>query len=193
MTPSDEELMMMVKKDNDTFAFDILVQRYKAPLLNFIYRFIGDQDIAQDISQDTFLRLWLSAKSYLPLAKFTTFLYTIAKNACLNSLEKINNDPEVQSLNENLSSNNDYDLQNAISNTDDSPDNELIKIEIGERIKNAIRRLSDEHRLVFILTEYEGLSYQDVATIIQCPVGTVASRKNSAVKQLRRYLEPFIK
>lgn len=192
MTPSDEELMMRVKQDNDASAFESLVQRHKISLLNFVYRFIGDQDMAQDLSQDVFLRLWLSAETYLPIAKFKTFLYTIAKNICLNSLAKSRSNPPIQSLSEIVSQNDDYELQNSIFNSGSSPEDELIEIEIEQRISKAIGKLSDEHRLVFILTEYEGLSYQDVATIVQCPVGTVASRKNTAVKQLRHYLEPLM-
>lgn len=194
MTPSDEELMMRVKQDNDASAFEALVQRHKISLLNFVYRFIGNQDMAQDLSQDVFMRLWLSAETYLPIAKFKTFLYTIAKNVCLNFLAKSRSNPPIQSLSEIVSLNNEADceLQDSIFGSGNSPEDELIEIEIEQRIAKAIGKLSDEHRLVFILTEYEGLSYQDVATIIQCPVGTVASRKNTAIRQLRHYLEPLM-
>ncbi len=194
MTPSDEELMMMVKQGNNSSAFDSLVKRHKVPLLNFVYRFIGDQNLAQDLSQDVFLRLWMSAETYLPVARFTTFLYTIAKNVCLNALAKSKNRKQTQSLNDTVSPSDEVnrELQDSISDPHSSPEDELIGMETQQRIANAIGKLSDEHRLVFVLTECDGLSYQDVAIIVQCPVGTVASRKNAAVKQLRRYLEPFI-
>jgi len=193
MILSDEELMMQVKLDNDSSAFESLVQRYRIPLLNFVYRFIGDQEVAQDLSQDIFIRLWMSVDTYLPVAKFTTFLYTISKNVCLNALAKLRNSPQMQSLNEVIASQNDEDceLQNSLSDPDNSPEKELLGMEMEQRIMKAVSRLSPEHRLVFILTEYDDLSYQDVATIIQCPVGTVASRKNTAVKMLRRYLAPL--
>jgi len=194
MILSDEELMMQVKLDNDPSAFESLVQRYKTPLLNFVYRFIGDHEVSQDLSQDIFIRLWMSADTYLPVAKFTTFLYTIAKNVCLNALAKLRNSPHIQSLSEVASSqnNDDCELQDALSDPDNSPEKELLGMEMEQRITKAVSKLSPDHRLVFILTEYDGLSYQDVATIIQCPVGTVASRKNTAVKTLRRYLAPFM-
>ena len=193
MTPSDEELMLKVKFDNDPSAFESLVQRYKTPLLNFVYRFIGDQEMAQDLSQDVFIRLWMSAGTYLPVAKFPTFLYTIAKNVCLNALAKLKSAPQMQSLNEVVASQdgNDCELLDVLSDPNNSPERELLGMEIEQRIMKAVSKLSPEHRLVFILTEYDDLSYQDVAAIIQCPVGTVASRKNTAVKMLRRYLEPL--
>jgi len=193
MIPSDEELMLKVKFDNDTSAFESLVQRYKIALLNFVYRFIGDQETAQDLSQDVFIRLWMSAETYLPVAKFATFLYTIAKNVCLNALAKLKSTPQIQSLSEVIASQDgdDCELLDALSDPNNSPEKELLGRELEQRITKAIGKLSPEHRLVFILTEYDDLSYQDVAAIIQCPVGTVASRKNAAVKTLRRYLEPL--
>jgi RNA polymerase sigma-70 factor (ECF subfamily) len=193
MIPSDEELMLKVKFDNDTSAFESLVQRYKIALLNFVYRFIGDQETAQDLSQDVFIRLWMSAETYLPVAKFATFLYTIAKNVCLNALAKLKSTPQIQSLSEVIASQDgdDCELLDALSDPNNSPEKELLGMELEQRITKAIGKLSPEHRLVFILTEYDDLSYQDVAAIIQCPVGTVASRKNAAVKTLRRYLEPL--
>jgi RNA polymerase sigma-70 factor (ECF subfamily) len=193
MIPSDEELMLKVKFDNDTSAFESLVQRYKIALLNFVYRFIGDQETAQDLSQDVFIRLWMSAETYLPVAKFATFLYTIAKNVCLNALAKLKSTPQMQSLSEVIASQDgdDCELLDALSDPNNSPEKELLGMELEQRITKAIGKLSPEHRLVFILTEYDDLSYQDVAAIIQCPVGTVASRKNAAVKTLRRYLEPL--
>lgn len=192
MIESDEDLMMKVKERKDELAFERLVQRHRKPLLNFVYRFIGDQDIAEDISQDIFLKLWSNADTYLPMARFTTFLYTIAKNMCLNILAKIRSLPQMQSIHNILLIDNDHDLQNELADHESLPDQELLSSEIQDKIKEAIRKLSPEHRLVFILTEYHGLSYQEVANIAQCPIGTVASRKNAAVKQLKQYLEPLI-
>ncbi len=193
MIESDEDLMMKVKEDKDELAFERLVQRHRKSLLNFVYRFIGDQDIAEDVSQDVFLKLWSNADTYLPMARFTTFLYTIAKNLCLNILAKIKSSPQMQSINDIiLKSDSDQEIQNELADSVNQPDQEVLSTEIKNKIKEAIGKLSPEHRLVFILTEYHGLSYQEVANIVQCPVGTVASRKNTAVKHLKRYLEPLM-
>jgi len=194
MVQSDEELMIRVREDNDTKAFEVLVQRHKKSLLNFVCRFMGDRELAEDISQEVFLRLWTSAGTYLPIAKFSTFLYTIAKNLCLNALARSKSLPKMQSLSEIIpgkDADKDSQSQADPADPDGSPETKLINIEIESKIKEAVCKLSPEHRLVFILTEYHGLSYQDVASIVQCPVGTVASRKNAAVRSLRRYLAPL--
>jgi len=187
MMPSDEELMVKVKEDGDERAFELLVQRHRKPVLNFVYRFMGGREVAEDLSQDVFLRLWASASTYLPLAKFTTFLYTIAKNLCLNALAKSRSSPPMQSLNQ-PDAEMDRQLQNGLADPKGSPERDAISREIEDRISEAVGKLSPEHRLVFVLTEYHGLSYQEVAAIAQCPVGTVASRKNTAVRQLRHRL-----
>jgi RNA polymerase sigma-70 factor (ECF subfamily) len=187
MMPSDEELMIKVKEDGDERAFESLVQRHRKPILNFAYRFVGDRQVAEDLSQDVFIRLWANASTYLPIAKFTTFLYTIAKNLCLNALAKSRNSPPMQSLSEPDAEMN-RQLQDGLADPGESPERELMGREVADMIRKAVGKLSPEHRLVFVLTEYHGLSYQEVAAIAQCPVGTVASRKNTAVRQLRRRL-----
>ena len=184
MAPTDEELMLKVKEDGDGRAFELLVQRHRKPILNFVYRFMGDQEVAEDMSQEVFLRLWASAGTYMPIARFTTFLYTIARNLCLNALAKSRNSPSMQSLDE-ADAQADRQVQDKIADPSGSPEREAIGKETGRMIMEAIGKLSPEHRLVFILTEYQGLSYQEVAAIVQCPMGTVASRKNAAVRQLR--------
>ncbi len=184
MIPSDEDLMMRVKEDGDERSFELLVQRHRKPILNFVYRFMCDREAAEDLSQDVFLRLWASASTYLPVARFTTFLYTIAKNLCLNALARSRNSPPMQSLG-NTNVDTDRRMEDGPADPAASPEREVMGREIAEKISEAVARLSPEHRLVFILTEYHGLSYQDVAAIAQCPVGTVASRKNTAVRQLR--------
>ena len=185
--PSDEELMMKVREEGDKRAFELLVQRHRKPILNFVYRFMGDLEVAEDLSQDVFLRLWTSAGTYLPLAKFTTFLYTIAKNLCLNALTKSRSSPPMQSLS-GTDVEMDNQLQDRLAYPAGSPEQEVMGKEIEDKIKEAVGKLSLEHRLVFVLTEYHGFSYEEVAGVAQCPVGTVASRKNTAVRQLRHRL-----
>ncbi|MGB9596705.1 MAG: RNA polymerase sigma factor, partial [Candidatus Poribacteria bacterium] len=152
---------------------------------------VGDNETTQDLSQDVFVRLWVNADTYLPVAKFTTFLWTIAKNICLNALARAKNTPYIQSLDE-ISSEEDCEFIEYLPSKENSPEDNLIGMETEKKLIMAINRLSPDHRLVFILTELNGLSYQEVANIMQCPVGTVASRKNNAIKALRRYLAPLI-
>ena len=149
--PSDEELMMKVKTDGDEHAFELLVRRHRKPILNFVYRFMGGREIAEDLSQDVFLRLWANAGTYLPIAKFTTFLYTIARNLCLNALAKSRNTPSMQSLDE-ADTDIDRQAQDGMADPPGSPEREVIGKETEQRIMEATGKLSLEHRLVFILT-----------------------------------------
>ena len=94
---SDEDLMVSVKEGNST-AFETLTKRHYTNTLNFIYRFVNNRMLAEDLCQETFLRLWRSAPTYQPLAKFTTFLYHIAKNVCLKQIAKDQRTPYTSSL-----------------------------------------------------------------------------------------------
>lgn len=189
MIRSDEDLMLSIK-DGDSTAFEILTKRHYTNTLNFIYRFVSDRALAEDLCQETFLRLWRSAPTYRPLAKFTTFLYHIAKNVCLKQLAKDQRTPHLSSLDEPIfhEVNSSYNRSEEIEDNRYLPEEAIIAKETDEAIRAAIRGLSEEHQIVFVLTEFQGLSYQEVAEIIQCPIGTVASRKNAAVRQLQKSL-----
>lgn len=192
MTQTDEQLMLSVK-EGDRDAFQILTERHYSNTLNFIYRFVKDRLLAEDLCQETFLRLWRCVPTYRPIAKFRTFLYHIAKNVCLKHLAKEQRTPHIESLDTPASEDdeNSRPIAVAIADTHYSPEAVLIAQETREVIQSAINKLSKEHQLVFQLTEFQGRSYQEVADILQCPIGTVASRKNAAIRQLRKFLAPY--
>ena len=189
MRRSDEDLMFAVK-DGDSGAFETLTKRHYLCTLNFIYRFVNNRTLAEDLCQETFFRLWRSVPTYQPLAKFTTFLFHIGKNVCLKHLAKDQRLPYVASLDEPIfdESSNDYTLSEEIQDNRYLPDETVIAKETDEAIRSAISDLSEDHRMVFVLTEFHGYSYQEVAELAQCPIGTVASRKNAAVRQLQKNL-----
>ena len=97
MLHTDEQLMLSVK-DGNRDAFRILTDRHYANTLSFIYRFVKNRTLAEDLCQETFLRLWRCVPTYRPIAKFRTFLYHIARNVCLKQLEKEQRTPQVDSL-----------------------------------------------------------------------------------------------
>ena len=193
MQQTDEQLMLSVK-EGDRDAFEILTERHYSHTLNFIYRFVKDWQLAEDLCQETFIRLWRSVPTYRPLAKFRTFLYHIAKNVCLKQLAKEQRTPRFESL--DAAFDEDYEgdyrpIATAIADTHYSPETIVIARETRATIHAAINKLSKEQQVVFQLTELEGLSYQEVADIVQCPIGTVASRKNAAIRHLRKMLAPY--
>ena len=189
MRQSDEGLMLAVK-DGDNTAFEMLAKKHYANTLNFIYRFVNNRMLAEDLCQETFLRLWRCAPTYQPLAKFTTFLFHIAKNVCLKQLAKDQRLPSLASLDEPIftATNSDHNLSAEIQDNRYQPEEEVVAKETREAIHTAINDLSEDHRLVFVLTEFHGMSYQEVAELAKCPIGTVASRKNAAVRQLQKSL-----
>ena len=192
MLHTDEQLMLSVK-DGNRDAFRILTDRHYANTLSFIYRFVKNKTLAEDLCQETFLRLWRCVPTYRPIAKFRTFLYHIARNVCLKQLEKEQRTPQVDSLDTSYGEDDEYSrpIAVAIADTRYSPEALLIAKEMHEAIQAAIGKLSKEHQLVFRLTEVQGMSYQEVAKILECPIGTVASRKNAAIQQLRKFLAPY--
>ena len=111
----------------------------------------------------------------------------------MKQLAKDQRTPQVESLDTQYGDDNEYShpIAVAIADTRYSPEGLIIAQETYEAIQAAIAKLSKEHQVVFRLTEVQGLSYQEVATILECPIGTVASRKNAAIQQLRKFLAPY--
>lgn len=179
MELSDEELMTHLK-EGDEGSFEHLVRKYYAYVLNFAYRIFEDRDLAEDIAQETFLRLWRYRQNYPPSATFRTSLYRIAKNLCLNELRR-----------------SPHELKGDVKDEGEPgecmdlapPKHESMADDLERRIRDGLRSLPEEQRLVIILKVYQGLSYKEAAEIMGCPVGTVASRKNMALKKLRDLLK----
>ena len=185
---TDEELMMRVR-DDDMDAYDVLVKRYEKRLLNFIYRLLQGLDEAEDLFQETFLRVFRSRKRYRAKANFSTWLYTIASNLCMDRLRKSGRQ-KTTSL--------DQAFQGRVSKYDVLPDYSLAPDVVMEReelqieIQTALSSLPVHQRIVVIMSEYEGLKYFQIATALGCSVGTVKSRVHRARKQLKQVLSKFI-
>lgn len=173
---SDAELAVRCR-NGDEEAFEILYSKYSRSLFNYIYRMIGDYDRAKDIYNDAFMRV-MTARNYQPRAKFSTWVYRIATNLCLNELKK----KKCESLEEKLGQG------MAIRARTISPEEYASNGEMAEKIKRAIDGLTAVQRSVFTLRHYHGLSYEEIAGVLRCPVGTVKSRLNSAILALRRTL-----
>jgi len=183
---SDEELMTRVAK-GDEYAFQILVERHQRSVLNLIYRFIGDPTKSQDLAQEVFLRVWQAARSYEPKAKFTTWLYRIAANLCLNELKSsrrkrwlrfFHADTEEQAVGEE-----------DFSNGSPSPEDLLLAREQSRQITSALQSLPENQRMVLILKRYDDLSYEEIARILNCSVSAVESLLVRAKKNLQEKLK----
>jgi len=187
--PSEDLMARIAKGDDD--AFEILVSRHQTSVLNLIYRFIGDRTQAKDLSQEVFVRVWQAAKSSEPKAKFTTWIYKITTNLCLNEIKSASRRRWF------LFHRSDEDSEKSIEETfsDGSPTAEdlLLSKERTRQISEALQSLPENQRMALILKRYDGLSYQEIAQIIGCSVSAVESLLVRAKRTLQQKLKNFEK
>ena len=182
---TDEELIAEFQRDN-VGAFDILVARYKDPLTNFVFRFVGDRDESNDIVQDTFVRVYRSKHSYKPVARFSTWIYTIATNLAKTQLRK----RKVRGWFGPTQKNQEDQPQQPEIIDEHARTDELAETSIqDEHIQNALDSLSSKYREVIVLRDVQELSYEEIAEITGLSLGTVKSRINRGRTQLQEMLK----
>ncbi len=173
----------------DADAFALLVKRYQKPILNFIYRFMGDPVEAEDLTQEVFLRVWKSAGTYRPDAKFTTWLYRIAANLCINKQRSIRIrrwfSPSASGGNPQ-ESNETLPADGKITKT--TPEDDLIQSEVMQQVRNALDTLPADQRLAVVLKIYDGLSYHEISQVLGRSVPAVESLLIRAKRHLRKNL-----
>ena len=176
---SDEQLMLLFQGGNEN-AYIELVNRYKDKLINFIFNYLGDIESSEDVVQETMIKLYQKKHYYKEIAKFSTWLYTIAKNLANTELRK-RKQRKTTLLSQFSKDDKMYDLP--------SNDNEVgqeIQTEIvGKIIREAVDQLSEKFKTVITLRDIQQLSYEDISEIIDVPIGTVKSRINRARLQLQ--------
>lgn len=180
---SDEELIGEFQRDNDA-AFTLLVGRYRDPLINFTFRYLGDWDECNDVVQETFVRVFRSRHSYKPVAKFSTWLYTIATNLAKTRLRRRKLRRFV-SLGFSRSDDSEFDLPDEEARADKQLESSMKE----ERIQKALGSLSPKYREVVVLRDVQELSYEEIAQITGLNIGTVKSRINRARTQLQKMLK----
>jgi len=180
---TDEQLIARFQ-DGDEYAFDQIVRRYKDPLLNFVYRFVGDSIEAEDIVQDTFYRVYKNKHYYKEVAKFSTWIYTIASNLSKTELRRRRR-RKFFSINSDSTTEKEYELPD-ISKNPETKTNSIITEKI---IQKAISKLPPKFRQVIILRDVQEFSYEEIASILKVPLGTVKSRVNRARLRLQEDLK----
>jgi RNA polymerase sigma-70 factor (ECF subfamily) len=161
-------------------AFDVLVERYQTRLLNFIYRTVGDRERAEDLVQEVFVRVYRHLGRFDRTKKFSTWIYTIASNLAKNELRNRSRNPLVffQSLAKGVAGEEERPVEFEDSRM--RPDDLFHKRHLREVVDESVARLPLHHREVFVLRELEGKSYEEIAEITHCNLGTVKSRLNRA-------------
>ena len=185
--PSDESLMSLFQQGNEP-AYALLVQRYKDELTNFSRRFLGDRDEADDVVQETFVRVWRSRGSYTPAARFSTWIYTIASNLAKTRLRRWSLRRFVR-LGEPHGDGQMFDLPDESAGPDGAADDTLRE----ERIQQALKSLPVKYREVVVLRDIQQLSYEEIVAITGTAMGTVKSRINRARTLLRDQLRDLIR
>jgi RNA polymerase sigma-70 factor (ECF subfamily) len=185
-----EELMARIA-EGDESAFEILVNRHQTSVLNLIYRFIGDRTRAKDLAQEVFLRVWQSARSYEPKAKFTTWIYRITANLCLNELKSSRRKKWLQFL--RFGDNLENTVEETLVDDTPSPEDILLAKERSRQIANALQSLPENQRMALILKRYDDLSYQEIAKVIGCSVSAVESLLVRAKRCLQEKLKNYEK
>jgi len=180
LTVETEAVLVARAQKGDRGAYGELVQRYQIGVVNVVYHMCSDAQLAQDAAQEAFIRAWMHLPSYHPQASLRNWLYRIAINAALDAIrrQKSVQPEEIENL--------------ELPDPQDNPEGLLVQKELARQVQSAIQALPDACRVVLMLREFEQLTYQDIATTLDIPIGTVMSRLNYARERLRLLLRPNV-
>jgi len=187
----DDGQVVMRHLAGEPQAFGTLVDRYQTRLLNFVNRTIGDRERAEDLVQEVFIRVFRHLHRFDQTKKFSTWIYTIASNLAKNELRNRSRNPLVlfQTIKKNWEADH-RPLQ--FEDTTARPDDLYRKRFLKDAVDQCVRRLPEHHREVFVLRELEGKSYQEIAEITGCNLGTVKSRLNRARNSFAQLIGPIL-
>ena len=186
----DAALMLRVKR-GDMKAFEELAEKYKQPIVNMMYRMLRDMDEAEDLAQNVFIRVYQSAKRYEVSAKFSTWIFTIARRLCLNEIRRRGRHP-AESL---QSSQSDHEGR-APRQFEDvktfSPPEAFLHGELAQKIEEALGQLPAKQRLAIVLCRQEELSYEEIARVLGCSVSATKSLIHRGRERLKEKLKPYL-
>ena len=189
---ADEDLMDRYAQ-GDAAAFEPLLTRHERGILNFIFRRCGSRDRAEELTQETFLRVVRTAKRYERTAKFTTWLYTIARNLCIDESRKAKK-RRTESLNATIGSDGDDSRtyqDRVIDTRAKSGTEEIARSQFMERLEAGLRELPEEQRDVFVLRHFEGLKFREIAERFDVSENTIKSRMRYALQVLQGHVAEF--
>ncbi|MBP6963918.1 MAG: sigma-70 family RNA polymerase sigma factor [Armatimonadetes bacterium] len=188
---TDEELMARFQA-GDAEAMEVLFGRFQKPLFNFFLRMVGRRETAEDLVQETFLKLCRFGHSFRGSeAKFTTWLYSVAGNHCRDHLRHMSRRPESSMV--ELGEEEDDFLETRVTDTESfgstsSVEEHILRVELHSIVKEAMATLPEKEREAIILREYQGLEYKEIAEVLSCPIGSVKVLIYRARQRLREKL-----
>jgi RNA polymerase sigma-70 factor (ECF subfamily) len=187
----DAALMLRVKQ-GDTEAFAQLVDKYKQPVMNVVYRMLRDATEAEDVAQNVFVQVYKSADRYKIAAKFSTWLFTITRNLCLNEIRRRSRHP-ADSMDAPHPDYQDQPLNQFEDKKGFSPPDTLLHGELEEKIEAALDALPENQRAAILLCRQNELSYEEIAKVLGCSLSATKSLIHRGRETLKEKLKPYLK
>jgi RNA polymerase sigma-70 factor (ECF subfamily) len=187
----DAALMLRVKR-GDRAAFADLVGTYKQPLINFISRTLRDETEAEDLAQNVFLQVYKSRQRYERTAKFSTWLFTIARNLCLNEIRRRTRHP-AESIEESHNENEDQPQRQYEDKKNFLPTENALHGELAQKIEEALAQLPENQRTAILLCRQDELSYEEIAEVLDCSLSATKSLIHRGRETLKEKLKPYLK
>jgi RNA polymerase sigma-70 factor, ECF subfamily len=191
-SPDPDAALMLRVKQGDTDAFAALVEKYKQPVMNLAFRILHDSTEAEDIAQNVFVQAWKSAPRYEPTARFSTWLFTIARNLCLNEIRRRSRHP-ADSMDRTRDDNEDQPLHQIEDRKQASTPDRLLRGELEQKVDEALAALPENQRIALALCREEELSYEQIADVLDCSLSATKSLIHRARETLRQKLKPYLK
>lgn len=190
MKPADEVLMERVR-EGDRAAFENLIDRHERRVFTFFYRRVHDNGHAEDMTLDVWMKIYQARENYRPDAKFTTYLYRVARNHWIDYMRVHHSGtrPAMVSIEESGDDDDGPSLLDALRSTGESPERRQQRAELAAKIREGVDQLSDGEADVFRLAVFDEVRYADIGRILDIPVGTVKSRMHTSMHKLRRWLQ----
>ena len=187
----DVRLMLDVRDGNAT-AFEELLERYQGRLLMVLKHLVGSRELAEDLTQEVFLRVYRARESYEPGAKFSTWLYTIANHVAANALRSRSRCHEVTIQASGSSETGGWPLDKMLqASSGQMPARQLDKAEMREIVQMALESLGERQRMAVLLSKFEGMSYAEIAAVMELSPQAVKSLLSRARENLREVLQPY--
>jgi len=181
---ADAQLMERVR-DGDTASFDLLMDCYRRPVINFVYRMVRDAAAAEEIAQDVFVQIYLARKRYTASARFSTWLFKVATNTTLKHIRKHR---RVVRESELATETRERFLDLLTAGENDGAHESLERKELGLLVQQALVALPDKEKVALTLRKYEGCSYQEIADIMKCSVAAIKTHIHRGKLRLRETL-----
>jgi RNA polymerase sigma-70 factor (ECF subfamily) len=201
--PSADSQAQAVRQDDDLVAidrastgdgdaFEMLVRKHQTRVFSLVYRMLGDHAEAEEMAQEIFLKAFRALKRFERKSRFSTWLYSIATNHCLNQLESRRRRPRLQELNRSARrEGNPGPLLDQVADPTAGADQALERADLQRLVQEQLLTLTPEHRSILLLRDIQGLTYEEIGEILSLEPGTVRSRLHRARMELKERLQPY--